>query len=108
MHACLFRAQNDAELTMTAARAPVPRVHCDYTTRSGIERLAGLPDEADRLTKTPFAVLQARPPDLHSSFIHFISDDLNAAQMLGVLDVYVSISLKEQRMLCLLQTNWHV
>lgn len=33
--------------------------HVDYTENSGIDRLdALLPDEADKLRKTPFAVIQ--------------------------------------------------
>lgn len=40
---------------------PVSRVHVDYTVKSGPERLqAVLPNEAERLMKTPFAVIQAR------------------------------------------------
>ena len=40
---------------------PVSRVHVDYTVKSGPERLqAVLPDEAERLMKTPFAVLQVK------------------------------------------------
>ena len=39
---------------------PVSRVHVDYTVKSGPERLqAVLPNEAERLMKTPFAVIQA-------------------------------------------------
>ncbi|KAK9807623.1 hypothetical protein WJX72_004557 [[Myrmecia] bisecta] len=42
---------------------PVARVHVDYTVKSGPERLqALLPDEADQLTKTPFAVIQVWRP----------------------------------------------
>lgn len=38
---------------------PVPRVHVDYTLKSGVERLqALLPDEAEKLQRTPFAVIQ--------------------------------------------------
>ena len=40
-------------------RKPVPLVHVDYTTTSGVQRLdALLPEEADRLRETPFAVVQ--------------------------------------------------
>ncbi|DBA80955.1 TPA: hypothetical protein ACH3X2_007172 [Trebouxia sp. C0005] len=42
---------------------PVSRVHVDYTVKSGPERLqAVLPDEAERLMKTPFAVIQVWRP----------------------------------------------
>ena len=42
-----------------ARGAPVSRVHVDYTTRSGPIRLkAALPNEAEQLMKTPFAVIQ--------------------------------------------------
>ncbi len=38
---------------------PVSRVHVDYTVKSGPERLqAVLPNEAEKLMKTPFAVIQ--------------------------------------------------
>ena len=38
---------------------PVSRVHVDYTVKSGPERLqAVLPNEAEQLMKTPFAVIQ--------------------------------------------------
>ena len=51
----------DSEQALKSSkRGPVPRVHVDYTLQSGPERLtAVLPDEADRLSKTPFAVIQA-------------------------------------------------
>ena len=40
-------------------RKPVPLVHVDYTTTSGPQRLdALLPEEADKLKETPFAVVQ--------------------------------------------------
>ena len=40
-------------------RQPVPLVHVDYTATSGVQRLnALLPEEADRLQETPFAVVQ--------------------------------------------------
>ncbi|KAK9813676.1 hypothetical protein WJX73_002659 [Symbiochloris irregularis] len=42
---------------------PVPRLHVDYTLRTGHTRLKELlPDEADQLTKTPFAVIQVWRP----------------------------------------------
>ncbi|KAK9811501.1 hypothetical protein WJX72_004881 [[Myrmecia] bisecta] len=42
---------------------PVPQVHVDYTTKSGPERLrAVLPEDAERLSKTPFAVIQVWRP----------------------------------------------
>ena len=42
-----------------ARGAPVSRVHVDYTVRSGPARLhAVLPDEAEKLSKTPFAIIQ--------------------------------------------------
>lgn len=42
-------------------RGPVPFIHVDYTLASGPERVETLlpQDEADRLRKTPFAVIQA-------------------------------------------------
>jgi hypothetical protein len=45
-------------------RKPVPRVHVDYTTESGYKRLDELmpKEEADRLRKTPFAVIQVWRP----------------------------------------------
>ena len=41
---------------------PVPKVHVDYTTKSGFERLDALvpKEEAERLKKTPFAAIQVR------------------------------------------------
>ena len=43
-----------------SCRPPVARAHVDYTTQSGINRLhALLPEEADKLQQTPFAVVQA-------------------------------------------------
>ncbi len=45
--------------SLEAPNTPVSRVHTDYTTRGGISRLkALLPDEADRLSSTPFAIYQ--------------------------------------------------
>ena len=44
---------------MGRPRQPVPLVHVDYTATSGVQRLnALLPEEADRLRETPFAVVQ--------------------------------------------------
>ena len=41
-------------------RQPVSRVHVDFTVQSGPVRLKSvLPEEAERLLKTPFAVVQA-------------------------------------------------
>ena len=49
----------DDMLKNPSSRAPATRVHVDYTHLSGPERLnAFLPDEAETLRKTPFAVLQ--------------------------------------------------
>lgn len=46
-------------------RPPVAGVHVDYTTQSGIDRLkALLPDEAEKLQSTPFAVVQVCLPYL--------------------------------------------
>ena len=44
------------------ARQPVPRVHVDFTLKSGPARLqAVLPEDAAALSKTPFAVIQVSP-----------------------------------------------
>ena len=42
---------------------PVPRAHVDYTVKSGPERLHALlpAEEASKLQKTPFAVIQVCP-----------------------------------------------
>ena len=49
----------EKKLQIDARGQPVSRVHVDYTTRSGVERLHTLlPDEAEKLQKTPFAVIQ--------------------------------------------------
>ena len=56
-----------------APNQPVSRVHVDYTVKSGPERLqAVLPDEAERLMKTPFAVIQVTTSHhgLHHSSVH--------------------------------------
>ena len=53
-------AEENQEYDEQGNRPPVARVHVDYTTQSGIDRLkALLPDEAERLLQTPFAVVQA-------------------------------------------------
>ncbi|KAK9842655.1 hypothetical protein WJX74_000199 [Apatococcus lobatus] len=42
---------------------PASHAHVDYTIKSGIERLkAVLPEEAEKLSQTPFAVIQAWQP----------------------------------------------
>ena len=52
---------------MDAPGQPVSRVHVDYTVKSGPERLqAVLPGEADKLMKTPFAVIQVSAQQLRS------------------------------------------
>ncbi|KAK9805395.1 hypothetical protein WJX73_010916 [Symbiochloris irregularis] len=44
-------------------RSPVPHIHVDYTSESGESRLhLEMPDEADTLKKTPFAIVQAWRP----------------------------------------------
>lgn len=49
----------DSDQNIDGKGEPVSRVHVDYTVKSGPERLqAVLPDEAERLMKTPFAVIQ--------------------------------------------------
>lgn len=62
--ACRQQQETDdkPDLEVELAGKPVARVHVDYTTKSGVERLHTLlPDEADQLQKTPFAVIQVRP-----------------------------------------------
>lgn len=57
MAAC--RSVESDQKNPDAKGEPVSRVHVDYTVKSGPERLqAVLPDEAERLMKTPFAVIQ--------------------------------------------------
>lgn len=55
----LQQQQQQQENGVEARGAPVSRVHVDYTTKSGPIRLkAALPDEAEQLMRTPFAVIQ--------------------------------------------------
>ena len=55
----LHRSAEADQKDPDAPNQPVSRVHVDYTVKSGPERLqAVLPDEAERLMKTPFAVIQ--------------------------------------------------
>lgn len=57
------RAEHEYENKVMPPGAPVPRTHVDYTEKSGVERLnALLPDEADELRQTPFAVVQVWRP----------------------------------------------
>lgn len=66
MHAC--RSAEGEQKDPDAPGQPVSRVHVDYTVKSGPERLqAVLPDEADKLMKTPFAVIQVGAQHLRSS-----------------------------------------
>ena len=45
--------------TLGNRRIPASRVHTDYTAHGGVARLkALLPDEAEQLMKTPFAIYQ--------------------------------------------------
>ena len=47
------------------------KVHVDYDLRSGIERLhVLLPDEADKLQRTPFAVVQVSHPTAATLRLH--------------------------------------
>ena len=59
---CSSKVQDQqAKQNVEARGALVSRVHVDYTTKSGPIRLqAALPDEAERLMKTPFAVIQVK------------------------------------------------
>ena len=51
--------QNRSAKDPDARGQPVSRVHVDYTVKSGPARLhAALPDEAQELSRTPFAVIQ--------------------------------------------------
>ena len=51
----------DQVATPAARSQPVVRAHVDYTIKSGRERLhALLPDEAEKLQQTPYAVIQVR------------------------------------------------
>ena len=51
--------KREEDIPGKAARNPVGLVHVDYTAVGGVNRLhAVLPDEAERLSKTPFAVVQ--------------------------------------------------
>ena len=57
----LCRSAQGEQKDPDARGQPVSRVHVDYTVKSGPERLqAVLPDEAEELMKTPFAVIQVR------------------------------------------------
>ena len=61
MLTCTFvhRSAESDQKDPDAPNQPVSRVHVDYTVKSGPERLqAVLPDEAHKLMKTPFAVIQ--------------------------------------------------
>lgn len=56
---CRSDEEKKHELELEQRGQPVARVHVDYTTRSGVERLHMLlPDEAEKLQQTPFAVIQ--------------------------------------------------
>ena len=56
---CILRSVQGKQGDAEEQGQPVSRVHVDYTVKSGPERLqAVLPDEADKLMKTPFAVIQ--------------------------------------------------
>ncbi|KAK9806032.1 hypothetical protein WJX73_007367 [Symbiochloris irregularis] len=58
-----LRSQEDLSSELAARNQPVSRVHVDYTLKSGVERLHMLlPDEADKLQRTPFAVIQVWRP----------------------------------------------
>lgn len=57
-----FRDDPDAKgENLGDRRTPASRVHTDYTTEGGVARLkALLPDEAETLMRTPFAIYQVR------------------------------------------------
>ena len=69
MYACSSKVQQQQQDKGVEARgAPVSRVHVDYTTKSGPIRLqAALPEEAEQLMKTPFAVIQVSTTVLNAS-----------------------------------------
>ena len=49
----------NSKLSLELPGLPVSKVHVDYTVKSGVERLHRvLPEEAEKLQKTPFAVIQ--------------------------------------------------
>lgn len=53
---CICRSK---QLGDPSSRTPVSRVHVDYNATSGVQRLhAVMPNEAEELSKTPFAVIQ--------------------------------------------------
>ncbi len=59
-------------------------MHVDYTVKSGPERLqAVLPDEAERLMKTPFAVIQVSLSC--NKLRHLLDIETPAIRFLGVL-----------------------
>jgi len=60
-HSCSSTVQQQRSRKDPDARGqPVSRVHVDYNVKSDPARLrALLPDEAERLSRTPFAVIQA-------------------------------------------------
>ena len=58
-HACRPQLGEDGKEKPVARGLPVLRAHVDYTLRSGHTRLKEvLPDEAEKLWKTPYAVIQ--------------------------------------------------
>jgi len=56
-------ATREEDVPGKAARLPVGLVHVDHTTLGGVNRLhAVLPDEAEKLSKTPFTIVQVWRP----------------------------------------------
>ncbi|KAK9843127.1 hypothetical protein WJX74_007373 [Apatococcus lobatus] len=57
------KESKDQAITPAARYKPVVRAHVDYTLKSGQERLhALLPDEAEKLQKSPYGVIQVWRP----------------------------------------------
>lgn len=71
---CTHGRDAQKNLQNPKARGPVSNVHVDYTVESGPHRIHEvLPEEADRLKKTPFAVIQVSSANARLCVTHFIS-----------------------------------
>lgn len=54
-----YRTQQGSPGEQEVQGVPLPRVHADFTFKSGVERLHTLlPDKAAELQRTPFAIMQ--------------------------------------------------